>query len=1219
MSEVPPHTESIFWEALAIPSAPERAQYLEQACGGDAALRAQLEDLLAAYPKVERFLEAPAAAPAAAPGATVDGPARAEGPGTRVGPYKLLQQVGEGGMGVVYLAEQQEPVRRRVALKIIKPGMDSRQVIARFEAERQALALMDHQNIARVLDAGTTAGGRPYFVMELVKGVPITKFCDEQHLTPRERLELFVPVCQAIQHAHQKGIIHRDLKPSNVLVALYDGRPVPKVIDFGVAKAIEQRLTERTLFTQLGQVVGTLEYMSPEQAELNQLDIDTRSDIYSLGVLLYELLTGTTPLERQRLRSAAFTEMLRMIREEEPPKPSTRLSASGDKLPSISAQRKTEPAKLTRLVRGELDWIVMKALEKDRARRYETANGFARDIERYLADEPVSACPPSAAYRLGKLLRRHKGPVLAAALVFCALLAGMAGTTLGLLGAEARRQEAERARADEAGQRRLAQANEVRAQRAAEAEKQAQGREAAQRAKAEKARDRARQALDAMTSSVTGDSLTTQAAISDEQKTFLTEVLTYYQEFAGEKADDEPSRSRTAQAAYRVGMIEARLGRKAEAAAAFRLARDGYAKLAADFPAVPEYRQELAGSHYELGMLPAGLGKQAEAEQQYREALALYETLAADFPAAPKYRGGLASSHHSLGSVLAGLGKQAEAERQYRKALALFGKLAADCPAVPKYRGGLAGSHHSLGMLLAGLGKHAEAEQQYRQALALYEKLAADCPAVPEYRHGLANSHNSLGIVLASLGKRAEAEKEHRQALALHGKLAADFPAVPEYRQELAGSHNNLGTLLDRLGKQAEAEQQYRQALALFEKLAADCPAFPEYQIHLGGAYCNFGNLTRDGGQPGKSLEWYAKAIRILTAVHDQDRRLVQAKQFLRNSHWGRAQAYDRLRQYAEASRDSDRAIELSPPQEQPGLRAGLAGSHHNLGLLLAGLGKRAEAEKEYRQALALYEKLAADFPAVPEYRHDLASSHNNLGALLAGLGKRAEAEKEYRQALALYEKLAADFPAVPQHQIDLGGACCNHGNLILTGGQPGKSLEWYAKAIRILMAVHDQDRRLVVAKQFLRNSHLARAIAYDRLRQYAEAVRDWDRAIELSPPQEQPGLRASRATARINAGQVAEAVAEVAELTKMADWNAGQWYAFACVYALASGKSPDREQEYADRAMDLLHRAVKAGWTNAAQMAKDTDLDPLRGRADFQKLLAGLEKKAAPTPEKQP
>src|SRR5262249_41938306 len=286
-------------------------------------------------------------------GAIPPAPAPIEGPGTRIGPYKLLQQIGEGGMGLVYLAEQEEPVRRKVALKIIKPGMDSRHVLARFEAERQALALMDHPNIARVLDAGATDTGRPFFVMELVKGVPITRYCDDNHLTPRERLELFVPVCQAIQHAHQKGIIHRDVKPSNILVSLYDGRPVPKVIDFGVAKAIDQRLTERTVFTQFGAIVGTLEYMSPEQAELSGLDIDTRSDIYALGVLLYELLTGTTPLEREKLRAAGYAEIVRRIKEEEPEKPSTRISHSGDRLASVAATRGTEPARLTRLVRGE--------------------------------------------------------------------------------------------------------------------------------------------------------------------------------------------------------------------------------------------------------------------------------------------------------------------------------------------------------------------------------------------------------------------------------------------------------------------------------------------------------------------------------------------------------------------------------------------------------------------------------------------------------------------------------------------------------------------------------------------------------------------------------------------------------------------------------------------------------------------------------------------------
>ncbi|MEX2560603.1 MAG: serine/threonine-protein kinase, partial [Pirellulales bacterium] len=464
MASPEPKLREFFSKAVQFQTAQEQAAYLEQACQGDAELRAQLEGLLQAHREAGSFLQEPSGARAA----TVDAPPVLEQPGAVIGPYKLLQQIGEGGMGAVFMAEQTQPVRRKVALKVIKAGMDSGQVIARFEAERQALALMDHPSIAKVLDAGTTVAGRPYVVMELVKGIPITTYCDENQLPPKARLELFTRVCQAVQHAHQKGVIHRDLKPTNVLVTLYDDKPVPKVIDFGVAKAIGGRLTERTMFTGFGQIVGTLEYMSPEQAQLNALDIDTRGDLYSLGVLLYELLTGATPFDKKRLREAAFDEMLRIIREEEPPKPSTRLSTAEART-SIAVNRGMEANKLSGLLRGELDWIVMKALEKDRNRRYETAKDFATDVERYLADQPVLACPASIGYRLRKFVRRNKGPVLAVALVALALLGGLIGTTWGMIQAEQARgtalsaqfAEAERAqgerRAKEEAQKRLSQ------------------------------------------------------------------------------------------------------------------------------------------------------------------------------------------------------------------------------------------------------------------------------------------------------------------------------------------------------------------------------------------------------------------------------------------------------------------------------------------------------------------------------------------------------------------------------------------------------------------------------------------------------------------------------------------------------------------------------------------------------------------------------------------
>ena len=428
--------DSIFAAALAIGSPSERAAFLNRVCTNPA-LRKEIDELLAAH-AASNVLDRPPADLARTGAFEPEGDGPAAAVGDRVGPYKLLERIGEGGMGEVWVADQLEPIKRRVALKLIKPGMDSRAVLARFEAERQALAVMDHPNIAKVLDAGTTPDGRPFFVMELVKGTPITEFCDARKLSSRERLELFIPVCQAIQHAHMKGIIHRDIKPSNVLVALHDEVPVPKVIDFGVAKAIGQQLTEKTIYTGFGALIGTPAYMAPEQATFNQLDVDTRADVYALGVLLYELLTGSPPVEPERLKKAALDEVLRIVRDEEPPRPSQRLSTSQAKA-TIAAVRQSDPAKLSNLLRGEVDWIVMKALEKDRTRRYDTATALAKDVQRYLTGEMVEARPPTWGYRFRKFTRKKS--VIVTAVFIAALLPALAWAVFGML----RAQNAERA------------------------------------------------------------------------------------------------------------------------------------------------------------------------------------------------------------------------------------------------------------------------------------------------------------------------------------------------------------------------------------------------------------------------------------------------------------------------------------------------------------------------------------------------------------------------------------------------------------------------------------------------------------------------------------------------------------------------------------------------------------------------------------------------------
>jgi eukaryotic-like serine/threonine-protein kinase len=783
--------EEIFSAALEIDDPDARSAYLDESCA-DPELRRRVEQLLAMDGQASRFLEAPAA---------LEGVPFPEGPGSLIGPYKLLEQIGEGGMGVVYMAEQTHPMRRKVALKIIKPGMDTKQVIARFEAERQALAMMDHPNISRVLDASATESGRPYFVMELVRGIPITEYCDQHRLSIAERLDLFALVCQAVQHAHQKGIIHRDIKPSNVLITLHDGVPVPKVIDFGIAKATGLSLTDKTLFTGFSQFMGTPLYMSPEQAELSGIDVDTRSDIYSLGVLLYELLAGTTPFDAETLRKAALDEVRRIIREQDPPTPSTRLSSLGDTQTTVSANRGTDPRKLNRSLRGELDWIVMKALEKDRRRRYETASAFAADVARYRNYEPVEACPPSAWYRFKKSARRHRVGLTTGALVSITLIAG---TTVSLW-------QAIRARG---------------------AEKYAIAQ-----------RNRARNAVDEMYTQVAERWLSQQAQLEPLQREFLLKALAFYQDFAREQAANPRARQDEALAYKRVGNIQLKLENDREAEQAFRRALEILEPLATAFPNVIEYRAGLADNYHNLGSVLEATGRHALAERALRRAVKVRETLASESSKTPEYRDGLVKHYVSLGSLLLDTGRPSEGEQAARHAVRIAESLTTEFPTVPEYRVVLTGAYKLLSKPLRTMGRLAEAERVERLAIEIDEALAAQFPRDRDYRSALATSYRNRGVMPRDPSRATEARQTLNRALEIQESLAAEYPEIPEYRSRMADIYHALGDLARSAGQDSEMERTYRLALGMRRKLAAEHTDRPTYQSQLAASLNNVANV----------------------------------------------------------------------------------------------------------------------------------------------------------------------------------------------------------------------------------------------------------------------------------------------------------------------------------------------------------------------------------------
>jgi serine/threonine protein kinase/tetratricopeptide (TPR) repeat protein len=939
----PARVEEVFDEAVLRADPADRSAYLDEACCGDCSLRERVETLLAALAEAGNFLKLPNADDVADPFVAVS-----EGPGTTIGRYKLLEQIGEGGFGVVFMAEQEHPVRRRVALKIIKLGMDTRQVVARFEAERQALAMMDHANIAKVFDAGTTDTGRPYFVMELVKGAPITKYCDEHNLNIPQRLALFAQVCMAVQHAHQKGIIHRDLKPSNVLVTLHDERAVPKIIDFGVAKATQVKLTDKTLFTGFRQLIGTPTYMSPEQAQWSGLDVDTRTDIYSLGVLLYELLTGTTPFDARQLMDAAYEELQRIVREVDPPKPSTRISELKETLPTVAEHRATEPRKLDSAIRGDLDWITMKALEKDRARRYESASALAEDIMHHLADEPVSAAAPSKTYRLRKFVERNKVSVIAASAVLAALVIGMIGTTIGLVGQSRQRAEAEAAREE------LKAVNDFLTD-------DLLGGADPGRLPDKAVRDQIVKAMiDPAASKVRErfkDQPLVEAAVqmglansydavgrSDLALKHASQALEIRHRLLGR---DHPD---TLVAARLYASLLRTMGRLNEAAPMLQTMLAGHRQAFGDDHEATVLAMTSTAMQLQLQ------GRFAEAEPLYREALERSRRL-------PQHdQESTVMSLNNLGHFLIKQGNLSEAEPLLREAVESGRQVLGET-----HRGTIR-AIDNLGLVLSDQGKLTEAESVWREGLAISQRVLGD-----DDPFTLSALNNMVGLLMEQ-GKFDEAEPLARESLKRHQRVfGEDHP-------EALVSLTNLGLFLRRQGKLEEAEQVSTEALSRERQVCGEDHPDTLYAITNMGTLC-------------MAQKRFEKAETFLLDARERAQRVLPENHPL---------IADSIFNLADLRRYQDRPDEAKQLYEQAleRRRRLLGETHPYTNNVLLSLAILLYDQGNYAQVLPMFQQVLTNFTAVFGPEHwQVGVAHMHVARCLTALHRYSEAEPELMEA----------------------------------------------------------------------------------------------------------------------------------------------------------------------------------------------------------------------------